>query len=168
MAYLLDKASPPTVMIIGPPANAVGGIATVVGQMLSLDLDHRYRIEFFPQTESCGTDEPLEKRIARHVRHLSVLWMKLRRTNAAIVHLHTCSGFSFFRSVLDMLVAKRLGCRTVLHIHGAAFDDFCARSGFLGRRTISWARARADQTPAPRPSSARRWLADVTALRPGS
>jgi glycosyltransferase involved in cell wall biosynthesis len=76
---------------------------------------------------------------------LHALDRTIRRERPAIVHLHTCSGFSFFRSVLDLLIARRRRCRTILHVHGAAFDEFHARAGSLSRRLIAWSLARADR-----------------------
>ena len=52
----------------------------------------------------------------------------LPAAGAPIVHIHTCSGFSFFRSALDMRVAHSAGCPVILHVHGAAFDAFHAGS----------------------------------------
>lgn len=41
-----------------------------------------------------------------------------------IAHIHTCSGFTFFLDGALLLLAKRQGCRVVLHVHGARFDAF--------------------------------------------
>ena len=57
----------------------------------------------------------------------------IRRRDIRLVHLHTCSGFTFYRSTLDLLVARLLRCRVVLHIHGGCFERFCRGSGSLGR-----------------------------------
>lgn len=41
-----------------------------------------------------------------------------------LVHIHTCSWFSFWRNAVDLLLARVLLCPVVLHIHGAQFHRF--------------------------------------------
>jgi glycosyltransferase involved in cell wall biosynthesis len=130
--------------MVGPSPELLGGMASVCGQMASLGYDDRYTIELFPLTFSAEAGESTHGRVGRHVGHLQRLAQTLRRTNASIVHVHTCSGFSFDRSVADMAVAQTLGCRVVLHIHGAAFDRFFEEAGPLRRRWIAGSLARAD------------------------
>ena len=55
----------------------------------------------------------------------------MRRWQPQVVHVHTCSGFSFWRSGLDVLLARTLGARAVLHVHGARFHLFLAGLGPL-------------------------------------
>ena len=120
-------------------------MATVVGQTLGLDYAGRFQTALLETTTSSGNGESFLGRIGRHVRQLMRLRQLVRRTHSPIVHIHTCSGFSFYRATLDMLVAKQHGCRVVLHIHGAAFDVFHAQAGFPGRRMIAWSLERADR-----------------------
>ncbi len=134
-----------TIIVVGPPTDAVGGMASVVGQMLDLDLDNRFRIELFPNTQRQHEHESHGRRVIRHILHMYRLQNRIRQTGASIVHIHTCSGFSFYRSVLDMCVARRRGCRVVLHIHGAKFDEFYDREPAWRRRLIGWALAHADR-----------------------
>ena len=126
----------------------VGGMASVVEQILSLDLGSRYRAEAFPTTFSTDEAESSSERIVRHVRHLKSLAGVIHQVRPAIVHIHSCSGFSFFRSTADLMIAKRLGCRTILHIHGAAFDEFYAGAGALQQRLITWPLSQADRVVA--------------------
>ena len=113
-----------TVIIIGPPPSTVGGMASVVSQMRGLGFGAGYRVAFFPTTSAPDERKTLWQRVGRHVRHLGRLRRTIRQAYRPIVHIHTCSGYSFLRSALDMMVARRHGCPTVLHIHGARFDAF--------------------------------------------
>ncbi len=113
-----------TVIVIGPSPDAVGGMASVVAQTLRMEFDGRYRLRFFPTTASTGDDETSRQRLTRHLRHLVRLRRLIRESNRPIVHIHTCSEFSFLRSAMDMMIARSQGCRTLLHIHGAKFDSF--------------------------------------------
>ena len=120
-------------------------MATVVGQMIALDFAGRYSIELLPLTLAQSPREPLYGRITRHIRQVRCLHTTIRRTNAPIVHIHTCSGFSFYRSVVDMMIGRRLGCRVILHIHGAKFDKFYAHEPLWRRRLVARSLARADR-----------------------
>ncbi|UCC31871.1 MAG: glycosyltransferase family 4 protein, partial [Phycisphaerales bacterium] len=142
------KSPGTTIIVVGPPPESLGGMATVVGQMLAFDFARRYRIELLPLTLAQSPLEPLYGRIARHIRQAWSLRAAIRRTNASIVHIHTCSGFSFYRSVVDMMIGQRLGCRVVLHVHGAKFDEFHAREPVWRRRLVAWSLTRADRVVA--------------------
>jgi glycosyltransferase involved in cell wall biosynthesis len=131
------------VLVIGPSPEETGGMASVVEQTLTLDYDGRYRAELLAFTTSPG-EEGTTDRVGRHMRQFATLSRRIRDMDAAVVHLHTCSGFSFYRSVADMMLARRLGCRAVLHIHGAAFDRFYAEAAGIQQRMIRWGLAAAD------------------------
>jgi glycosyltransferase involved in cell wall biosynthesis len=58
-----------------------------------------------------------------------------------LVHIHTCSWSSFWRSAVDLFVARVLFCRVVRHIHGAQFHRFLyslsAPHAWLARRVFA-------------------------------
>lgn len=153
--------SPLGVLVVGPSPEETGGMASVVEQTLTLDYGGRYRLELLPFTMSPG-DEGAPDRVGRHVRQFQLLSRRVREMSASIVHLHTCSGFSFYRSVADMMLAKRLGCRTVLHVHGAGFDRFYAEAAAIQRRLIGWALASADAVIA----LSGNWARELRAMSP--
>ncbi len=133
------------VIHVGPSPHAVGGMATVVRQITRLPLDGRYGPVLFPVTTRERMNEAPWQRLGRHVRNARQLACCIRENNAAIVHLHTCSGFSFWRSALDMFVAQRQGARVILHVHGAAFDQFHDRLPRIARRFVGRILRRADR-----------------------
>lgn len=121
-------ASPPRcVVAIGPDATDVGGMASVVSQIQAMSFRGRYHSELFTLTRSTAPGESFHRRLRRHLTHLARLRSTLTRLEPAIVHIHTCSGFSFLKSAMDLLVARRCQCPVILHIHGAAFDAFYER-----------------------------------------
>jgi glycosyltransferase involved in cell wall biosynthesis len=146
----------------GPPRDAVGGMATVANQILDLDFQGRFRIEYVPNTTSSGSAEPRIAKVMRHRRQLQRLRDAIRAVGAPIVHLHTCSGFSFFRSAADMLTAQRSGARVILHMHGAAFDEFYSDSNAVVRQLIARSLARADAVVA----LSRQWGDQLRAMAP--
>jgi len=140
----MAQPGPIPVFVTGPSPMLTGGISSVIADQLSIDPGPPFQFEFIENTSTTATDEPMARRIARHVRHLRSLRRHFRLARGAIAHVHTCSGFSFWRSCADVVAAQRAGCRAILHVHGARFDQFHdARSG-TGKRLIAHALRRAD------------------------
>ncbi len=144
----MDSRSPQFVIMIGPDPGQVGGMASVVSQLLAMDFGGTFRHEFLPMTLTSGDGERPLNRIRRHTHQLARLGRLIRSTDARLVHIHTCSGLSFFRSTIDMLAAQGLGCRVILHIHGAQFDVFHDSLPTWRRRLIRWSLERADRVVA--------------------
>lgn len=138
----------PVVLVLGPGPERIGGMATVVAQTLALDLGGRFVTEFLSNTFAPNGAESVWRRVRRHGGQVRRLRDTIRRLRPGIVHIHTCSGFSFFRSTVDMLVAGWLGCRVILHMHGAGFDTFHRGEPAWRRRLIAWSLARADRVVA--------------------
>jgi len=134
-----------TVLVVGPSPEMTGGMASVVSQVSSLDFRGNYRIELLPITVSTRESEPLAGRVLRHLGRVRLLRKRISELRVGIVHIHTCSGFSFFRSLADLVVARNMGCRVILHIHGAAFDDFHESASPRQRLVIGWGLAHADR-----------------------
>jgi len=151
-----------TVLIVGPATDQLGGMATVVSQTLDLDYGERFITRFLANTRSEDRNESTWDRIRRHIHHARTLRTTIRQTRAQLVHIHTCSGFSFYRSVLDMLLAQTLRCPAILHIHGAAFDEFYQGSSSTGRLMIRWSLARAKRVIA----LSQRWKRILTEISP--
>lgn len=133
-----DRApgAPKTVIQVGPSLDETGGMATVCRLMAQLTFAGQFRVMHFATTRGLQERESLLARTARHVRHMRALRDCIGAHCAQVVHIHTCSGFSFFRSAMDAWAARKAGCRVVLHIHGAGFDRFCAESSVISRRII--------------------------------
>ena len=153
-----------SIVTVGPPDSLVGGMAHVARQINQMDFRQRYRVAPFDLTFSTGVRESWLGRVGRHFGGLYRLRNLVRDADARIVHIHTCSGFSFFRSLLDVAVANAMHARSVLHIHGAAFDKFFETSGPIGRRLIAIGLRSADAVIALSPS----WKARLEAMAPGA
>lgn len=122
-------------------------MAGVVAQMLDLDFGGRFQLRPFAFTMASGA-ETLPRRSLRHLRQAMYLRKSIAIYGVRIVHLHTCSGFTFLRSALDARVARGAGCKVALHIHGAAFDQFCRQASSWKRRLIARALCAADRVVA--------------------
>jgi glycosyltransferase involved in cell wall biosynthesis len=54
-----------------------------------------------------------------------------------ITHIHTSSYTGFYEKIFFVLVARSLGSRVILHIHGGAFNQFFEQSSSITQRLIS-------------------------------
>ena len=126
------------VMLVGPAPHTIGGIATVVGEILALDPADRVWFHHLPITLAASR-EAIHQRIGRHVGQLRRLATALRSHKIDLVHIHTCSEGSFFRSALDLVLAKSVfggRRRVIVHIHGGRFEEFYHQRGPVGRWII--------------------------------
>jgi glycosyltransferase involved in cell wall biosynthesis len=134
------------VIMIGPAPESIGGMAAVIDNLLASPLRRRFRLERFWHPDAGaqrrraagGSGQVLRvvRAAVRHGRALGQLAGRICRTRADVVHIHTCSFFSFYRSLLDLLVARLLRRRVCLHIHGGRFAEFCAAAGRSGQWLI--------------------------------
>lgn len=54
----------------------------------------------------------------------SMIWILLKDRNVRIVHIHTASYISFWRSSIFLSVARCFGRKTIIHVHGGSFKEF--------------------------------------------
>ena len=137
-------------------------MSTVVRQIAELDFAGAVQVETLPMSLRPNDQEPIYSRLSRQIRFLTQLGGKIRLRRPRIVHLHTCSGFSFYRSAFDLWIAQRLGCKVILHVHGAAFDAFHDRAGWCQRFVIRRVLERADRVIA----LSVRWQREITRISP--
>lgn len=116
---------PLKVLQVGPLPPPVGGMATVV-----LNLEQALRasceVRTLNNVKTTPKDRSLLRGVAAQLRLLTRLARLCLIFRPQLVHIHTCSWFSFWRSAIDVLLARGLGRRVVLHIHGAEFKTFLA------------------------------------------
>lgn len=107
-------------LVIGPdPVRSLGGMATVIGNMLKSErLSNRYDIEMY----SSFIDGPLFKRAAYSLgRELS---FRFADNNFDICHVHVCSATSTWRKMRYIDSMGERAKRVVLHVHGGKYDVF--------------------------------------------
>jgi len=129
-----------SVLMVGPPAEDLGGMATSITRLLHSPLKHHYLLDRFSLTSAgrsniadtpvspTGGRRPTWSSVRRHLAALHALAARLLRGPLDIVHIHTCSYFTFHRNVLDAVLARLLGKRVILHVRGGRFEEFCARA----------------------------------------
>lgn len=160
----LSTDKPINVVMVGPPLDSMGGMTSVVRQTVGLAYDGRYAVHHLPTTHGNQLDERSWQKLRRHRAQVDRLHRTVKELDARIVHIHTCSGFSFYRSLVDMLAARRLDCHTVLHVHGAQFNEFFHESSAPARWSIGWGLSRADRVIALSSS----WRDKLLAMAPAA
>jgi glycosyltransferase involved in cell wall biosynthesis len=138
----------PGVVMLGPAPPQIGGMVTSIGLLMKSPLRARYelhRVGSPVDPAYCAQAGPgrgmrgvpgVVRAVVRHVGALARLASLLVRKRVAILHIHTCSYFTFYRNLVDLAVARLLGCAVILHVRGNLFERFCAESGRVGRWVI--------------------------------
>jgi glycosyltransferase involved in cell wall biosynthesis len=123
------------VLQVGPLPPPVGGMASVVTNLMQdLGARSRYEVRLLNNAKTTRADRPLWRGIVSQLALLARLATICASWRPDIVHVHTCSEFSFWRNSLDVVIARMLGCHVVLHIHGGKFADFLASMGLIHAR----------------------------------
>lgn len=128
---LVDARRAGRVLMLGPLPPPVGGMASVVANLRD-GLRGRVRLRVLNTVKTTPVDRPLIQGIDAQLRLLWRLAAGCIGWRADLVHIHTCSRFTFWRNALDVILARLLGRPVVLHIHGARFHRFLAELGPVG------------------------------------
>ena len=136
--------APTRVLMIGPAAPAVGGMASVMQTLVASPLRKALHISVFPNNPSWGARFGRPAAIFRHLALLFLLAWRVLRQRIDLVHIHTCSFFSFYRNLLDLALLHLLRRKVILHVHGHRLGEFHQNSGPLGRALIRAGLQRAD------------------------
>jgi glycosyltransferase involved in cell wall biosynthesis len=134
--------------MLGPAPPQIGGMVTSIGLLMKSPLREKYELHRVgsPVDLTCDAEGQPRRRggralaiaraVARHVTALLKLaWLLIDR-QIEILHIHTCSYFTFYRNLVDLAVGRLLGRAVILHVRGNMFARFCAESGRLGRWVI--------------------------------
>ncbi len=148
----------PKVLVIGP-VGAMGGMATSMRLQLGSELARQYKMIPLDNSKRTPPDRPLSQGVGSQ---LGLLWKLIRllgRHRPELVHFHTCSGLTFYRTIVDMLIVRLYGLPVILHIRGGRFEEFLNGRTAIGRRVVRWALVSADSVIALSPVWAERLLA---------
>lgn len=115
------------IIMTGPLPPAIGGMATVIDDLSRSSLVEKVDLELFDTAKKT----PEKRSWVQAIKARLVLWNRWWRLNRerrpSIVHIHTCSGLTFFLDGALMLIARMCGNPVIMHIHGARFDEFLDR-----------------------------------------
>jgi glycosyltransferase involved in cell wall biosynthesis len=123
----------PFVVMLGPQPPLTGGMASVVDGLRTGPLAERVNLHVINNGK---TTPPDRSRLRGLFAQCGLVWRLVRtiaQTRSRCVHIHTCSGLTFWRDVVHAFIARLLRARVILHVHGGRFADFAAEVGFVGR-----------------------------------
>jgi len=123
----------PRVLMLGPLPPPAGGMATVMDNLRGSALAEKCRLTVLNNGKTTPEGRSLLRGVAAQVNVLARMALCIRRERAEIVHIHTCSGFTFWRDSLHAVAARALGCRVVWHVHGGHFEQFSTHLRAAGR-----------------------------------
>lgn len=112
------------VIMAGPLPPAIGGMASVIGALGQSALAQNTELKLFDTGKKTREGRSLLEGVRARWTLMREWRAMMRPHRADIAHIHTCSGLTFFLDGLLLLVARQPGRRTILHIHGARFDQF--------------------------------------------
>lgn len=114
---------PVKILHVGPLPPPVGGMATVIDNLATTladvcDVKVLNNIKTTAKNRSQFQGVVAQLRLLARLAYICLIW------RPDVVHIHTCSWFSFWRSSADIVLARVLWRRVMLHIHGAEFKTF--------------------------------------------
>ena len=134
-----------TVLITGPLPPAVGGMATVIDNILASGLADQFHLIAFdtgkvtPEGRSFWTGVTTRLALYRE-------WWRLLRSprGSTLAHIHTCSGLTYALDGILVLLARLRRVPVIFHIHGGGFETFLQGLGPL-RPVAAWLARRASR-----------------------
>lgn len=135
---------PLPVIMAGPLPPAVGGMASVIGALAQSSLAQRVELQLFETGKTTPQGRTLWEAVRDRLRVMSAWWCLLGRCPRPLVHIHTCSGLTYFLDGILLLMARLRGASIVVHIHGGRFDVFLDGLGGFRAVVARWLMRRAD------------------------
>jgi glycosyltransferase involved in cell wall biosynthesis len=139
------------VMILGPLPPTVGGITTLIQEMLSSNMCNKYSFKPFDtqrptyQFSKEVWDYTLIMRIGLlrlaqsfvwTVSHLMSFPFSLLRNRPEIVHINSASYWVYWENGIYVLLSKIFRRKVFFHIHGGGFEDFYEKSNGISKFLI--------------------------------
>lgn len=114
------------VLMVGVDRSTKGGMWSVAENYLQdTDFSRAVKLSYVATASSGG----LPRRAACFGVGFVRIWWKLLFDKPDVVHLHTSERGSVLRKALIARMAKRVGSKVVLHMHGAEFQTWYASLG---------------------------------------
>jgi glycosyltransferase involved in cell wall biosynthesis len=115
------------VVLLATDLDAMGGISSVVREYLKGGLADKVDLHYIPT----HNDGSILRKIAIFLNACCRLLLLAPQLNNSIVHLHTSQNGSFFRKLMLFCLAKLMGAKTLVHIHGSQFEVFMTKNALF-------------------------------------
>lgn len=121
--------------MLGTDFSTMGGISSVVGVYRNSGMLRRQQVRYIA-THCDGSNIT---RLAIMCRAWLTFMGLLLRGQVELLHVHLASRASFWRKLMFIAPANWARVPTLIHLHGAEFDDFYEREcGTLAKAMVRW------------------------------
>jgi glycosyltransferase involved in cell wall biosynthesis len=123
------------VLMVGPVPPPFGGIAAVVEDIISSELNRDYQFKVFNKSEI-----PVSGFIKRVLFRLERLWAfmkEIRMFRPDFMHIHSADP-AFMGTMIFVIIAKLFGLKVLAHLHGTDWDDFYTNQSSIKRKGIKF------------------------------
>ncbi len=112
------------VVMAGPLPPLIGGMSTVIDDIAHSSLAENVELVLFNTAKSTPESRSLLNAVTARFGLWHSWWKAMNPADRTLVHIHTCSGLSYFLDGAYLLLARARGIPAVLHVHGGRFDSF--------------------------------------------
>jgi len=153
------------VLLVGPRSDGplLGGIETGIDMLLRSSLVERHAVQYFNSYRAPDTGRSWLARVAYQLGAFGRFASQLVMSRPGIVHVKVADGVNFVQGIGYGLIARALGCRVLLQIHGGEFDSWYERVSAPARTALRLAL----RVPTALVVLSEYWRAYIAALRPG-
>lgn len=107
------------VLMIGPDIDRVpGGMATVIKNCMYSELANTVKLKYI----SSNIEDNIVSKVLWNIKGLFKYLVNINEYD--IVHIHMAERGSFYRKSIYIIIAKLLKKKSIVHFHGAEFDEF--------------------------------------------
>ena len=114
----------PRLLVVGPVQES-GGMAAVTRQSADPALYPAWEIRVADTSRTTRPGRSLLQALIAHAQRFGKLAGRLIRFRPNVIHVHTCSYMTFYRSIPDVLISMLSGGKIILHIHGGFLINSC-------------------------------------------
>lgn len=127
----------PKILTIGSVPPPQGGISSVVESILNMKIiNSKYKMLFLNRIDSRPAyvrGRPNVINIYFNLIQLIKYFRIMFRERPQIIHIHTSTDWGFYKDGVFLFIAKVLRKKTILHLHGATFDNTYDKSSWIGK-----------------------------------
>lgn len=130
------------VLMIGVDKKSIGGMLTVVENYINNEeFSQKTNLSYIPTVTNSFKLEKITFFLKSLIKIIYVILSK----NINIVHVHMAEKGSVFREGLVVLIANALGCKTIIHMHGATIEEWYNNQSNFIKKIVSKIFKKADK-----------------------
>jgi glycosyltransferase involved in cell wall biosynthesis len=121
------------ILILGPYSSYPGGIVTVIENLKNSKISEMCNLFIRNTGKTTSQDRSFIQGLFAQIKIIILLVNLIIIKKIDIVHIHTCSGFTYWRDCIYIFLGKVLRCKIVCHIHGGGFGHFASQMNYFKR-----------------------------------